>query len=146
MIKIDYPPHSFRIKAENNTEFIFDELRRSWLRLTAEEWVRQNFVQYLIQIKEYPASLIAIEREIHLGELRKRFDILVYDHEHKPWMMIECKEMNVRLDEKVFEQLLRYNIAVPVKYMVITNGIYCTGYEKSNNRLELLHSLPAFQS
>lgn len=134
------------MKTENNTEFIFDELRRSWLRLTAEEWVRQNFVQYLVQVKLYPASLIAIEKEIRLGELKKRFDILVYNYEHKPWMMIECKEMNIRLDESVFEQLLRYNIAIPVRYMVITNGTYCIGFEKSNNRLQLLETLPAFAS
>ena len=144
MIKIDYPQHHFRIRTENNLEFIFDELRKSWLRLTPEEWVRQNFVQYLVQVKLYPSSLIAIEKEIQLGELKKRFDILIYDQNHQPWMMIECKEMNVKLDEKILQQLLRYNMAVPVRYMIITNGSYCNGYEKSDNRLNLLECLPPF--
>jgi len=144
MIKIDYPEHSFRIKNENNNEFIFDEFRKSWLRLTPEEWVRQNFIQYLVQVKKYPSSLMAIEKEIHLGELKKRFDILVYDQQHQPWMMIECKEMNVEIDEKVLHQILRYNMALPVRYMIITNGSYCVGYEKLENRLELLKYLPGF--
>jgi hypothetical protein len=144
MIKIDYPQQQFRIRAENNIEFIFDGVRRSWLRLTPEEWVRQNFVQYLIQVKNYPASFLAIEKEIQLGELKKRFDILVYDKEHKPWMMIECKEMNVHLDEKVLQQVLLYNMAVPVRYMIITNGAFCAGFEKSGNRLEPLECLPVF--
>jgi len=144
MIKIVYPQHPFRIKKENNLEFIFDEFRKSWLRLTPEEWVRQNFVQYLVKEKKYPASLIAIEKEMQLGELRKRFDILVYDRRHQPWMMIECKEMKVDINEKVLHQLLRYNIAIPVRFMIITTGTYCIGYEKAGNQLTLLENLPSF--
>ena len=77
MLSINYPEPDFRIKKEEGKEFIFDALRRKWLLLTPEEWVRQNFIQYLIKIKKYPSSLIAIEKEIQLGELKKRFDILV---------------------------------------------------------------------
>jgi hypothetical protein len=142
MIKIEYPPHPFRIKKHNDHELIFDELRKLWLRLTPEEWVRQNFVQYLVQVKQYPSALIAIEKEIQLGELRKRFDILVYDRLHQPWMMVECKEMNVDINEKVLQQILRYNMALPVRYLIITNGGYCLGYEKQNTGLNLLESLP----
>ena len=145
MIKIDYPAYPFRLKTEKNHEWIFDDLRKSWLRLTPEEWVRQNFVQYLVQVKKYPSSLIAIEKEIQLGELKKRFDILVYSHQHKPWMMVECKEMTVQINETVLEQILRYNIAVPVQYMVLTNGSYCIGYEKLNNSLSFLNELPPFK-
>src|SRR5688572_20689837 len=129
MIKIEYPPYSFRIKKENNLEFIFDELRKSWLRLTPEEWVRQNFVHYLVRVNKYPSSFIAIEKEIQLGELKKRFDLLVYDQQHEPWMMIECKGMNIDINEKVLLQVLRYNIAVPVRYIILTNGSYCIGYK-----------------
>ena len=146
MIKIEYPLHSFRIKEDSGQELIFDELRRSWLRLTPEEWVRQNFVQYLLQVKNYPRSYIAIEKEIQLGELRKRFDILVYDKQYAPWMMIECKEMDMELNEKVLQQLLRYNMAVPVSYLVLTNGSYCVGYEKSLGKLHLLGDLPPFMT
>jgi hypothetical protein len=146
MIKIEYPLYSFRIKQSDENELIFDELRKSWLRLTPEEWVRQNFVRYLVQVMNYPASFIAIEKEIQLGELRKRFDILVYGKNHEPWMMIECKEMNVGIDDKVLQQILRYNIAIPVRYLVITNGSYCLGYENSGQGLVLLHHLPSFSS
>ena len=104
--------------------------------------MRQNFVQYLIQTKQYPSALIAIEKEIMLGELKKRFDILVYDRSHQPWMMVECKEMDTEINQKVLEQILRYNLAVPVRYLIITNGSYCMGYEKQHSDLRLLQALP----
>ncbi|HMF73241.1 MAG TPA: type I restriction enzyme HsdR N-terminal domain-containing protein, partial [Flavitalea sp.] len=101
MIKIMYPPYSYKIKEEEGKELIFDASRKIWIRLTPEEWVRQNFLQYLQQIMNYPGSLIAVEKELFLGELTKRFDILVYDRNHLPWMMVECKSMGVQLDESV---------------------------------------------
>src|SRR4029079_850377 len=101
MIRIEYPAWPFRIKKETEKEFIFDEFRKQWLRLTPEEWVRQNFLQYLLQVKKYPASLTAVEKEIRLGELKKRFDILVYDNQHQPWLMVECKGMDVQLNQVV---------------------------------------------
>jgi hypothetical protein len=121
MIKISFPQHSYKIKNENGKEFIFDECRRQWLILTPEEWVRQNFLQYLIQVKQYPPSLIAVEREIILGDLKKRCDIVVFK-DAKPWMIVECKEMNVQLNEAVIKQILNYNISLQVSYLVITNG------------------------
>ena len=130
MIRIEYPAFPFRMKEEDGKEFIFDENRRQWLRLTPEEWVRQNFLQYLLQVKQYPASLTAIEKEIRLGELKKRFDILVFDAHHQPWLMVECKGMEVALNDIVLQQVLRYNIAVPVPYLVITNGSGCFAYIK----------------
>lgn len=145
MIHINYPPPAFRIKKEDEKEFIFDEWRKSWLRLTPEEWVRQNFLQYLVQVKLYPAALIAVEKELWLGELRKRFDILVYNSQHQPWLMVECKAMDVVLDETALQQVLRYNIAVPVPHLVITNGQYCTGFTKENHELQLMHDLPLFE-
>lgn len=141
---INYPEPDFRIKNEDGKEFIFDSLRKKWLILTPEEWVRQNFVQYLLQVKNYPATLIAIEKEIKLGELRKRFDILVYDKNHQPWMMIECKSASIKLDEKVLEQVLRYNISVPVQYLVVTNGNDCFGWIRQHGKLELIDKLPDY--
>jgi hypothetical protein len=144
MIRIEYPSFPFRMKEDEGKEFIFDENRRQWLRLTPEEWVRQNFLQYLLQVKKYPASLTAIEKEIRLGELKKRFDILVYDAQHQPWLMVECKGMDVSLNDGVLQQVLRYNVAVPVSYLVITNGSSCFAYIKKNNQLQLLDALPAY--
>jgi hypothetical protein len=145
MIKIYYPKFPFKIKEEvGKQEFIFDELRKQWVRLTPEEWVRQNFVQYLVQVKQYPPSYIALERKIKLGDLTKRFDLLVFNKAAKPWMMIECKAMHVVLDKTVLWQILHYNIAVPVKYLVITNGEYCYGYIKGKMDYEAVPVLPAY--
>ena len=111
--------------------------------LTPEEWVRQNFVQYLIRAKSYPSSLIALEKEIQLGELRKRFDILVYDKDHQPWMMIECKAGEIKLDDAVLQQVLRYNISVPVKYIVITNGGITYAWKKESDSLRSIQEIPS---
>ena len=121
MIELSFPQFAFRIKNENGKEIIFDECRKQWVVLTPEEWVRQNFLQYLLQVKNYPKSLIAVEKELVLGDIKKRFDILVYKND-RPWMMVECKEMNVELDEKALNQILNYNVAMQVEYLVITNG------------------------
>ena len=142
MINISYPEPAFRIKKENGKEFIFDPLRKKLLVLTPEEWVRQNFLQYLLQVKKYPAALIAVEKEILLGELKKRFDILVYNKEYQPWMMVECKAMEIKLDEMVLEQVLRYNISVPVEFMVITNGNLVYAWQKKDDELILINELP----
>jgi hypothetical protein len=139
-----YPPYSYKIKEEEGKELIFDASRKIWVRLTPEEWVRQNFLQYLLQVMQYPGSLIAIEKELLLGELTKRFDVLVYDRNHLPWMMIECKSMGVQLDENVLLQILRYHIAIPVPYIVITNGSYCAAFQKVNGQLAELKALPGY--
>ena len=143
MLEINYPQPGFRVKKENGKDFLFDPLRKKWLLLTGEEWVRQNFVQYLVRVKNYPAALIALEKMISLGELKKRFDILVYNNSHQPWMMIECKEMNVKLNDNVLQQILRYNMAVPVKFMVITNGKETFAWEKTETGLKTISDLPS---
>src|SRR5580658_3356265 len=126
MIKIYYPQYPFKIKEEETgREFIFDELRRAWVRLSEEEWVRQNFIQYLVQVKKYPASYIAVERKMKLGEISKRFDLLIFNRAAKPWMLVECKATNIALDKVVLWQILHYNIAIPAKYLVVTNGQQC---------------------
>jgi hypothetical protein len=144
MVKVEFPQPGFKIKEEEGKEFVFDELRKQWVRLTPEEWVRQNFIQYLIQIKKYPAPLIGIEKEMKLGELKKRFDLLVFDTYHQPWMMIECKAMEVELTEEVLQQVLRYNISVPVEYLVITNGTYTYCYKTDSLQLNMQTDLPDF--
>lgn len=142
MIAIHYPEFDFKIKNEGSGKLIFDRLRKKWIVLTPEEWVRQNFVEYLLTVKKFPAALIAIEKEIQLGELKKRFDLLVYDPDHKPWMLIECKAMDVKLDDAVLEQVIRYHGAVPVAYLIITNGTYCFGYFKKGGTLIPVSEIP----
>jgi hypothetical protein len=144
MLPVRYPEPSFKIKAGNGKELIFDILRKRWGPLTSEEWVRQNFIQFLLQDKKYPSARIAVEKEIRLGELRKRFDVLVYDSSHQPWMMIECKGREIQLNESVLEQVLRYNISVPVQYLIITNGNDSMGWLKKDKNLVLIDELPDF--
>ncbi|MES2429737.1 MAG: type I restriction enzyme HsdR N-terminal domain-containing protein [Bacteroidota bacterium] len=146
MIRIEYPPYQPKIKQENEKEFIFDEVRKQWVILTPEEWVRQNFLQYLIQVKKYPASLIAVEKEIKLGDIKKRFDIVVYDKDTKPAMIVECKEMNVPLTESVLHQGLRYNQVLKVPFLIITNGSNTFAYSMENNELKELLELPGWNT
>ncbi len=145
MIAIEFPPYQPKIKKENNVEFIFDEVRKRWVVLTPEEWVRQNFLQYMIQVKGYPASLLAIEREITLGELKKRFDIVLFNPEGRPLLLVECKEMTVQLDEKVLQQVLRYNISLQVPFMVITNGSFTLAFGSKDGVLSELNELPSME-
>ena len=144
MIKIDYPAYQPQIKKENNNEFIFDKLRKQWIVLTPEEWVRQNFLNYIILVKKYPSSLIAVEKEIKINGLKKRFDIVVYDTNSNPWMLIECKEMEVALTEKVLTQTLGYHSFLQSKFIVLTNGINCLAFENNNNQINAIPELPNF--
>ena len=144
MIKIEYPGYPFKIKAAGRGEMIFDECRKRWVVLTPEEWVRQNMLQYLTGIKKYPAKLIAVEKEINLGELKKRCDMVVYGRDMIPWMIIECKEMNAPLNASVLDQVLRYHITLPAQYLVITNGSYCIGFEKKDGYFNEIDKLPEF--
>lgn len=144
MIAVQYPEPRFRMKKENGKPYIFDAIRKVWLLLTEEEWVRQNFVNYLITQLNYPSTLIALEKEIRLNELKKRFDILIYTKDHRPWMLVECKEPKVNLSEDVLQQVLRYNISVPVEYIVITNGKATIGWKKENE-LQLINTMPEWR-
>lgn len=146
MIAVKYPTPSFKIKKEEEQHYVFDAIRKTWLLLTEEEWVRQNFIQYMIEELHYPAALIAIEKELELNGLKKRFDVLVYDAHHKPWMLIECKAPHIELNDAVLEQLLRYHISIPVSFLVITNGQTTYGWEKIGNELKLLDKFPEFTS
>lgn len=143
MINISYPAPGFKIKSQKGKDMIFDACRSKWILLTPEEWVRQNFLQYLILVKQYPKSLIAVEREITLGDMKKRFDIVVYK-DSAPWMIVECKEREVELSEAVIQQILNYNIALQVKYLVITNGTSTFGLLIREGRFEWLNELPHY--
>ncbi len=104
----------------------------------------QNMLQYLTEIKKYPAKLIAIEKEIYLGELKKRCDMVVYSRDALPWMIIECKAMNAQINSKTLEQILRYHITLPAKYLAITNGSYCFGFEKNEGQFYEINELPEY--
>ena len=144
MIAVNYPEPDFRIKEKEGKKFLFDPIRKIWVSITDEEWVRQNFIQYLTRELNYPVSLIAVEKEIQLGELKKRFDILVYNKDHESWMLIECKAPEINLDEKTFQQVLRYHLSVPCSYLIITNGHYTYGWEKIGGELKEIKEMPVW--
>ncbi|MEP6466397.1 MAG: type I restriction enzyme HsdR N-terminal domain-containing protein [Parafilimonas sp.] len=143
MLNINFPAHNFRIKEKDKKHIIFDEVRRRWVALTPEEWIRQNFLQYLIQVKHYPSSIISVEKLIKVGELKKRYDIVVYK-KNIPWLIVECKENNTAINTAVIEQVLRYNMALSIQYFVVTNGNKSFAYEVAESVFKELDHLPDF--
>jgi len=142
MFTPEYPKQPLPIKTIDNKHHILCAIRKKWIILTPEEWVRQNFLQWLFLVMQYPQTLIAVEKEIIVNGLKKRFDILVYNRDHQPWMLVECKAHTIPLQESVFLQALRYNIATPVNYIVVTNGLHCRAIEKVAGELKEITALP----
>jgi len=126
---------------------ILDIIRRKYVKLTPEEWVRQNFVRYLIEEGNYPPGLIGIEVAAPYNKLKKRVDILVHDRHGRPVMIVECKSFEVLLDEPVFEQIATYNMKFNVPYLVVTNGIrhYACKLAREGNKPEYLLAIPLYE-
>lgn len=142
-IPVAYPDPDFRIRSRGGKQEIWDRVRRKYIALTPEEWVRQNFLCYLISAMAYPAPLIAVEKEIRLGSLRKRCDIVVY-HDSAPWLVVECKEPNVAVSESVLRQALAYNLSLDVPYLVLTNGAQTCAIGRGEGEPAFLSSLPPY--
>jgi hypothetical protein len=142
MITVQFPAPQFKIRREGEGQVIFDTIRKRWLVLTEEEWVRQNMVAYFMTTLLYPKEVIALEKSILVNNLRKRFDIVVYNRQHEPWMLVECKAPSVPLSEEVLQQALHYHIAVPVQWIVITNGEKTIAWQKEGDSLKLSSALP----
>jgi hypothetical protein len=138
-----YPTYPFKIQQVQGKDQIFDPFRKAWVILTPEEWVRQNILQYLVQTCNYPSSLIAVEKTIQLGELDKRFDIVVYKNDI-PWMIIECKEARVEIGEKTLQQILQYQQVLNAQYLIITNGHQTLGTKIDSGKLQPLQNFPEY--
>ena len=147
MQQLNLPQYPIKLKEEKGTKYIFDPIRKKYLVLLPEEWVRQNFIQYLINEKSFPSTLIAIEKGLKLNELQKRADIVIYDNKGQPIVLIECKAPKVKINQEVFEQVARYNIVFKVPYLVVTNGIehYCAKVNFELNSFEFLKELPSYK-
>lgn len=142
MLTLSLPQPDFQVRKENEQSQIFDRLRKRWVKLTPEEWVRQHIVVMMMHALQYPDTYIAIEKEIIVGKLKKRFDLLIYDAMHQPWMLIECKASAVALNESTAEQLLRYQQILQAQYLVITNGKDVMGWEFQNGEINTLKNWP----
>ena len=123
MQKLKLPSYSFRIVEKNNTREIYDEIRRKWIRLTPEEWVRQNFIHFLEKEKKFPKSLMAIERKVLINGLSQRFDLLVFDRKGNPLLIAEFKSPDVLINQTTFDQASRYNSGLKAPFFLISNGM-----------------------
>jgi hypothetical protein len=144
MLPVQFPSPAFRIRQQENYDEIFDTIRKRWLVLTPEEWVRQNFIAYLVQTVNVVPSLISIEKEISVGELKKRFDIVVYTRDGLPWMLIECKSMDINLTGKTLDQMLAYLSEMRCPFVIITNGTYTYGWKITGQGCILLEKFPEY--
>ncbi len=120
---LNFPTYNFKVKTEENANYVFDIIRKKYVLVTPEEWVRQHLLWYLIHEKKYPASLISVEKGLEVNGLKKRFDLLVYDNLGKPLLLTECKSPNIKLTQQVFDQIANYNMKFKVKQLLVTNGL-----------------------
>lgn len=148
MYSLNLPTYEANIRKNSNGLEIFDPLRRKYIALTPEEWVRQHFINYLINYKNYPASLMANEAGIKLNSLTRRCDTVVYNNQLEPLMIIEYKESKVQITQNVFDQVVRYNTVLKVPYIVVSNGIshYCCRMNYEDQSFEYLTDIPEYQS
>jgi hypothetical protein len=146
-VPLNLPLYPFKIKHEDGATSIFDEVRKKYLVLTPEEWVRQHFIQYLILEKNYPKTSIGIEGGLKLNSLHKRSDIIVFNHEGEKILMVECKAPSVKIRQDTFDQISRYNIVHKVPLLAVSNGLqhyYCEiDFVKRDYRF--INELPVYQ-
>lgn len=122
MKKLNLPFFEFKIKKENKNNIIFDEIIKKWIILTPEEWIRQNFIKYIIS-KNYPTSLINCEKVFYINKIPKRYDIVVYNSSGEVDILVECKSSDIKINKDHFDQVMRYNIELKSKRIILTNGI-----------------------
>jgi hypothetical protein len=144
MIAIQFPEPDFKIRGSDRGDEIFDSIRKKWLLLTPEEWVRQNLLAYLVQVQKIPHAFIALERKVQVGELNRRFDLVIYKPDMTPWMLAECKAMNVPLSEKTISQAISYCSAAKVQYLLISNGHFTYLWHLRLPHPILLQSFPDY--
>lgn len=146
MIQLNLPSADFRIREEKGKRLIFDSLRRKYVKLTPEEWVRQHFVNYLTQHKGYPTALLANEMELKIGTKRLRCDTLLYNRYMQPRMIIEYKAPHITISQQVFEQIASYNTLLHVDYLVVSNGLqyYCCKMNYEQHSMQFLKQIPDY--
>lgn len=144
--QLNLPTYSFRTRQTESKIQIFDEIRKKFLVLTPEEWVRQNFIRYLVEEKHFPASLMAIETGLKLNQNQFRADLLVYSKGGNPLMIIEFKAPEVKITQKTFDQIARYNLTFMVPYLIVSNGLshYCCQVDFDARNYQFFKDIPDF--
>lgn len=146
MQPLNFPPYDFRIKNKENKPYIFDPIRKKFIVLQPEEWVRQHVVRFLVEEKGYPWSLINVEKELRVNHLKKRYDVVVYTPEGHITLIVECKAPSVRITQETFDQIARYNLALKASLLMVTNGLrhYFCRMDYSQEKYIFLEDIPAY--
>lgn len=147
MLKLNFPKYTFRFKSSENKTLVFDEIRKKFVVLTPEEWVRINTVQFLLKEKNYPKSLINVEKQLKLNNTVKRYDIVVFNTDGSIFLIVECKAPSVPINQLTFDQIARYNLALEAQYLMVTNGLehfYCQ-MDFENKRYVFLKEIPNYK-
>lgn len=146
MEQLDFPAYNFRIKSSENKRQIFDPIRKKFIALSPEEWVRQHVIQFLSKDLNYPKSLINVEREIQLHGTRKRYDIIVFNPDGSIHLIVECKAPVIAITQATFDQIARYNLALDATFLMVTNGLthyYCQ-MDFTAQRYVFLKNIPLY--
>ena len=146
MHDLNLPKYDFKVKSEGGKKQIFDSVRKQFVVLTPEEWVRQHFIHFLHQEKGFPLSLMGVEFPLQYNGMTKRADIICFQKEGKPMLLVECKSANVSISQKVFDQIARYNFDLRVQFLVVTNGLqhFCCEMNYEENSYRFLQEIPVF--
>lgn len=148
MQQLNFPSYSFRFKSSKNKVSIFDEIRKKFIILTPEEWVRQHVIRFLLEEKKYPKSLINVEKVLTVNGLRKRYDIVVFNPDGSIFVLVECKAPEIKTAQATFDQIARYNMTLKAEYLMITNGhnhYFCL-MDFENEKYIFLEELPNFET
>jgi hypothetical protein len=148
MQQLHFPPYSFRFKNSENKVSIFDEIRKKFIILTPEEWVRQHVVRFLLEEKKYPKSLINVEKVLNVNGLRKRYDVVVFNSDGSILILVECKAPEIKTSQATFDQIARYNMTLKAEYLMVTNGHnhYFCQIDFENEKYAFLTALPDYKS
>lgn len=144
MQKLQFPEYSFRFKNNENKPWIFDQIRKKFVVLNPEEWVRQHVVHYLIQEKKYSKNLINVEKQLLLNNTTKRYDVVVFNSDGSVFMIVECKAPSVKITQDTFDQIARYNLVLNASYLMVTNGLehYFCKMDFENQCYHFLRDIP----
>ena len=147
MQQLNFPIYNFRFKNSENKVSIFDEIRKKFIILTPEEWVRQHVVRFLLEEKKYPKSLINVEKVLSVNGLRKRYDVVVFNPDGSIFVLVECKSPEIKTAQATFDQIARYNLALKAQFLMVTNGHnhYFCQMDFENEKYAFLKELPDYQ-
>ncbi len=148
MQELNFPKYPFRFKSSENKLAVFDEIRKKFILLTPEEWVRQNVVKYLLNEKKYPKALTNVEKVIKVNDLTKRYDVVVYNSDGSIFLLVECKAPNIKITQETFNQIARYNLVLKAEHLMVTNGInhYFCKMDFENQKYIFLEELPLLET